>query len=72
MPLDVQLFRKDKGGDPDKVRESQRRRFKDPSVVDKIIEWDNKQRVAISQLNGKNKEARQTSIQIGNINKKAV
>ena len=72
MPLDVQLFREDQGGDPEKVRESQRRRFKDPKVVDLVIEQDNIQRKAISQLNNANKESRQISIAIGNIRKKAV
>ena len=42
--LDLDLFREDKGGDPEKVRESQRKRFKDPSYVDKVIEADTKWR----------------------------
>lgn len=33
-------LRVEKGGNPDLVRESQRRRFKDVSVVDKVIELD--------------------------------
>ena len=72
MPLDVQLFREDAGGDPNKIRESQRRRFADVNAVDIVIEQDNKQRKAISQLNEANKEARQISIAIGNIRKTAV
>ena len=44
MVLDLDLFREDKGGDPEKVRESQRKRFKDPSYVDKVIEADTKWR----------------------------
>ena len=34
------------GGDPEKVRENQRKRFKDPTSVDKIIELDNSWRQA--------------------------
>lgn len=30
----------EKGGDPEIVRESQRRRFKDVALVDKVIELD--------------------------------
>lgn len=39
--LDINLFRTEKGGNPDLVRESQRRRFKDEKLVDKVIELDN-------------------------------
>ena len=38
--MDINLFREEKGGNPDLVRESQRRRHKDVSVVDKVIELD--------------------------------
>lgn len=38
--LDVVLFRVDQGGNPDLVRESQRRRYADVSLVDKVIEYD--------------------------------
>ena len=44
MVLDVELFRADKGGDPDKIRENQRKRFKDVSYVDKVVEADTKWR----------------------------
>ena len=40
MPLDIALFREDQGGNPDLVRESQRRRHKDPEVVDEVIALD--------------------------------
>lgn len=40
MVLDLELFRKDKGFDPDKVRENQRKRFKDVNLVDTVIEKD--------------------------------
>ncbi|EKX49677.1 hypothetical protein GUITHDRAFT_67599 [Guillardia theta CCMP2712] len=38
--LDINGFREEKGGDPEKVRESQRRRHKDVQIVDKVIEAD--------------------------------
>eukprot|EP00245_Coleochaete_scutata_P003266 TRINITY_DN14767_c0_g2_i4.p1 TRINITY_DN14767_c0_g2~~TRINITY_DN14767_c0_g2_i4.p1 ORF type:complete len:286 (-),score=82.76 TRINITY_DN14767_c0_g2_i4:1609-2466(-) len=40
MVLDINLFRKEKGFDPDVVRESQRRRYADVKAVDKVIELD--------------------------------
>jgi len=44
MVLDLELFRADKGGDPNKIRENQRKRFKDVSYVDKVVEADTKWR----------------------------
>lgn len=38
--LDINLFRVDKGGNPEVVRESQRRRGKPVEVVDEIITLD--------------------------------
>jgi hypothetical protein len=38
--LDINLYRTEKGGNPEAVRESQRRRFADVSLVDKVIELD--------------------------------
>lgn len=40
MVLDLDLFRSDKDGDPDKVRENQRKRFKDVALVDTVVEQD--------------------------------
>lgn len=40
MGLDIELFRADRGGNPDVVRESQRRRFKDPKAVDEFLALD--------------------------------
>ena len=40
MVLDIELFRTEKGGDPEKIKESQRKRFKDVTLVDKVIEHD--------------------------------
>lgn len=38
--LDINLFRKEKGNDPEIIRESQRRRFASIEVVDEIIKLD--------------------------------
>ncbi|EOD24043.1 Seryl-tRNA synthetase, partial [Emiliania huxleyi CCMP1516] len=38
--LDILLFRSEQGGDPDLVRESQRRRYADVALVDQVIEYD--------------------------------
>ncbi|XP_057519210.1 serine--tRNA ligase-like [Amaranthus tricolor] len=38
--LDINLFREDKGGNPEMIRESQRRRFADVAIVDEIIQLD--------------------------------
>ena len=40
MPLDILSFRAFAGGDPDQIRESQRRRFKPVEAVDEIIAAD--------------------------------
>ena len=40
MPLDIVAFRTDQGGNPDKIRESQRRRFASVELVDEIIALD--------------------------------
>ena len=43
--LDINLFREEKGGNPELIRESQRRRYKDVGLVDKVIELDKAWRV---------------------------
>ncbi|VVC92760.1 serine--tRNA ligase, cytoplasmic [Leptidea sinapis] len=40
MVLDLDLFRADKDGDPNKIRENQRKRFKDVALVDTVVEQD--------------------------------
>lgn len=37
MVLDLDAFRADKGGDPDKVRKNQELRFKDLKLVETVI-----------------------------------
>lgn len=38
--LDINLFREDKGNNPEVIRESQRRRFANVDIVDEIISLD--------------------------------
>ncbi|KAG8364011.1 hypothetical protein BUALT_Bualt19G0081900 [Buddleja alternifolia] len=38
--LDINLFREEKGGNPEKIRESQRRRYANVDLVDEVIELD--------------------------------
>eukprot|EP00448_Togula_jolla_P026139 CAMPEP_0170650968 /NCGR_PEP_ID=MMETSP0224-20130122/46094_1 /TAXON_ID=285029 /ORGANISM="Togula jolla, Strain CCCM 725" /LENGTH=461 /DNA_ID=CAMNT_0010982683 /DNA_START=116 /DNA_END=1501 /DNA_ORIENTATION=- len=40
MTIGIELLRKDKGGDPEKVRESERRRFRGTELVDEVIDLD--------------------------------
>ncbi|XP_046668643.1 serine--tRNA ligase, cytoplasmic-like [Homalodisca vitripennis] len=40
MVLDLELFRVDKKGNPEIIRENQRKRFKDVTLVDKVVEND--------------------------------
>lgn len=63
MGLDINIFRTEKGGDPEKVRESVKKRFQDPKIVDLILEKDaewRKKRFQADQLrklyNATNKE----------------
>lgn len=38
MVLDLDLFRSDKGHDPNYVRENQRKRYKDVNLVETVID----------------------------------
>jgi len=38
MPLDINLFRADRGGDIALLKESQRRRFKPPETIDEVTQ----------------------------------
>lgn len=44
MVLDLDLFREDRGGCPAKIRENQGKRYKDASMVDKVIGADSEWR----------------------------
>lgn len=80
MPLDINMFRKERGGNPELVRESQRKRAADKGpekekemvgLVDEIIEWDNKWRAAVEADNLARKEKGQKSKEMGNLHKEA-
>lgn len=43
--MDINLFREDKGNNPEIIRESQRRRCKDVTVVDEVIALDREARL---------------------------
>ncbi|KAF8374118.1 sars-1 [Pristionchus pacificus] len=54
MVLDIDLFREEKGFDPNIVRESQKRRYKDVTLVDRVIDSDKQwrqERFKADQLN---------------------
>ena len=40
MPIDINLLRITRGGNPDKVRESQKKRFASVELVDEVIALD--------------------------------
>ncbi|KAF6778197.1 hypothetical protein AHF37_02175 [Paragonimus kellicotti] len=40
MVLDIDLFRIEKGGDPEKIRDNERKRFRDTCKVDKVVDTD--------------------------------
>lgn len=54
MVLDLDLFRPDKGGDPERVRANVRKRFDDETSVDRVMDLDGqwrKHRWSLDQLN---------------------
>ncbi|VDK85367.1 unnamed protein product, partial [Onchocerca ochengi] len=44
MVLDIDLFREEKGGNPELIRDSQRKRYKDVKLVDDVIDYDQRWR----------------------------
>ncbi|KAI2649569.1 Serine--tRNA ligase, cytoplasmic [Labeo rohita] len=70
MVLDLDLFRTDKGGDPEIVRETQRKRFKDVSLVDKLVEADKEWRKCRFTADNLNKAKNLCSKAIGEKMKK--
>jgi len=55
MVLDLELFRADKGGCPDKIKENQSKRFKNVNLVDNVQEADTKWRKLRFQADNWNK-----------------
>jgi seryl-tRNA synthetase len=70
MSLDIDLFRADKGGDPDKMRENQRKRFKDVGLVETVIAEDSKWRKLRYQADSYNRMKNVLSKAIGERMKK--
>ncbi|KAG9457943.1 hypothetical protein H6P81_002451 [Aristolochia fimbriata] len=54
--LDINLFREDKGNDPERIRESQRRRFANVELVDDIIRLDKEWRQRQFELDNLRKD----------------
>eukprot|EP00798_Chlamydomonas_sp_ICE-L_P002725 gene2725-12598_t len=67
--LDINLLRVEKGGNPEIVKESQRRRFKSVELVDEIIALDNEWRAVKFELDQANKESNAISKEVGIIKK---
>ncbi len=68
--LDIILFRTDQGGNPDLVRESQRRRYADVTLVDKVIEHDSEWRRTRGALDDAKKGKNAVQKKIGEFMKK--
>jgi seryl-tRNA synthetase len=58
--LDIKLFREN----PDVIRESEKRRFKDPSLVDKVVELDEKWRSVLKEVEALKHKRNVISIEI--------
>jgi seryl-tRNA synthetase len=66
MVLDLDLFREDKGGDPERVRSNVRNRYADTQSVDQVIDLDNNWRKTRHNLDQLNKAKNQISKEYGN------
>lgn len=69
--LDLNLFREDRGGNPELVRESQRRRFKDVTLVDQVLEHDAEWRTVRYKLDNISKRRNELNAQMKEIKIKA-
>ena len=56
MPIDITCLRADRGGDVEKVKESQRRRFASVELVDEIIAKDEQWRRMTGEIDNLKKE----------------
>ncbi|KNB41697.1 seryl-tRNA synthetase [Blastocystis sp. subtype 4] len=61
MPIDINLLRVSRGGNPDLVRQSQRNRYASVELVDEVIELDDKWRAMTGSIDNLKKEKRQLS-----------
>lgn len=65
--LDINLFRVDRGGNPDLVRESQRRRNKNEALVDEVLELDGQWRTVRYELDCISKDRNALVKELGQI-----
>lgn len=70
MGLDINLFRKDKGHDPEVVRKSVAKRYDDVKIVDEIIERDTKARESVYAADSARGELNAIKKKIGEKKKK--
>ena len=70
MVLELDLFREDKGFNPQKIRDDQKKRFKDVGLVDTVIEKDSLWRQLRHRADGLNKLKNVCSKEIGEKMKK--
>ncbi|MFX1419484.1 MAG: serine--tRNA ligase [Promethearchaeota archaeon] len=63
--LDIELFRKNL----DKIIESEKKRFKDPSIAEKVLDYDRKWRNVVKELEELRKERNEISNKIGDFKK---
>jgi len=70
MVLDIDQFRPEKGGNPEKIRENQKNRYCDVGAVDKVIDLDNQWRAARHAADNWNKLKNMASKAIGEKMKK--
>merc|ERR1719265_853807 len=71
MTIDINLLRKDKGGDPEKVRDSEKRRFRDGKIIDVVIAKDQEWIKAQYNTEQKRKEANAVQKEITERKKKS-
>jgi len=65
MVLDLDLFRAEKGGSVEKMKENQQKRFKDPQLIDNLVASDTKWRECRFSLDNLNKMKNLCSKSIG-------
>jgi len=65
MPIDINLLRTETGADPNVVKKSEQDRFRDPVIVDQIIEIDSQWRKLTYEVDNLKKEHNALSKEIG-------
>jgi seryl-tRNA synthetase len=70
MPIDINWIRPDRGGNPDVVRQSEERRGRDPAIVDRILEIDDKWRKEMFNMEGVKKAMNEINKKVADKKKK--